>query len=265
MLIGGMNHPAQPLEKEMEWMAEAGLGFIDLTLEPPETASWKVNGREVRARAERLGLKVVGHTAFYLPLASAIREVRQASVKELCRCISVFADAGAQYMNIHPDRYTPMHGRHFFIEGNIESISELIEYGKKVNIGIMIENLPGDYNNAQQLGELLGPLPDLGLHLDIGHANLMVSFNTTEEILGAWGTRLRHVHLHDNRGGHEDLHLPLGAGNIDVRRMIRALQNCGYDSTITLEVFTPDRHYFEYSRDVLRRMWDEEASQRKAA
>lgn len=265
MLIGGMNHPAQPIAKEMEWMAEAGLGFIDLTLEPPEAASWKVNGREVRERAERLGLKVVGHTAFYLPLASAIREIREASMKELCRCVNVFAECGAKYMNIHPDRYTPMHDRNFFIQGNIESIGKLIQHGKTVDVGIMIENLPGDYNNASQLGDLLNPLPDLGLHLDIGHANLMNPYNMTEEILHSFGDRLRHVHMHDNKGGHEDSHLPLGAGRIDFPRMIRALQNCGYDGTITLEVFTPDRHYFEYSRDVLRRMWDEQAALRRAA
>ena len=72
------------------------------------------------------------------------------------------------------------------------------------------------YNTAGELGELLDPMPELGLHLDIGHANLMVGSNTTGEILAAYGERLRHVHLHDNRGGHEDLHLPLGAGNVDL-------------------------------------------------
>jgi sugar phosphate isomerase/epimerase len=63
-----------------------------------------------------------------------------------------------------------------------------------------VENLPGDYNSASQLGELLQPLPELGLHLDVGHANLQVPHNATEEIPEAWGTRLRHVHLHDNKG-----------------------------------------------------------------
>jgi sugar phosphate isomerase/epimerase len=124
----------------------------------------------------------------------------------------------------------------------------------------MIENLPGDYNDAAQLGDLLKPLPELGLHLDIGHANLMVVFNTTEEILAAWGPRLRHVHLHDNKGGFEDLHLPLGAGTLDLRRNVGALRKSGYDGTITLEVFSADRHYLAYSRDVLKRLWNELAA-----
>ena len=115
--------------------------------------------------------------------------------------------------------------------------------------------VPGTYHDNFTWRD---PLPELGLHLDIGHANLMVPHNTTEEILTAYGTRLRHVHLHDNKGGAGDLHLPIGAGDLDVRTNIRALKKCGYDGTITLGVFTPDKHYLAYSRDVLRRMWDEE-------
>jgi sugar phosphate isomerase/epimerase len=43
---------------------------------------------------------------------------------------------------------------------------------------------------------------------------------------------------------------------MDVAGAVRALKANGFDGTITLEVFSPDRHYLEYSRDLLRRMWD---------
>jgi sugar phosphate isomerase/epimerase len=256
MLIGAMNHPAHDVFGEIEWMAAMGLEFIDLTLEPPAAASWKIDPRAVRDAIEKHGLKVVGHTAFYLPIASAIEDIRKAAVCELRRCLEVFAAVGVRSMNVHPDRYTPMHDRPFYISRDIESLRELMTYGESLGVGLMIENLPGDFNNAAQLGELLEPLPDLGLHLDIGHANLMVGRNTTEEILTAHGKRLRHVHLHDNRGGHEDLHLPLGAGNLDLKQALRALKECGYDGTITLEVFSPDRRHLQYSRDLLRDVWD---------
>jgi hypothetical protein len=54
--------------------------------------------------------------------------------------------------------------------------------------------------------------------------------------------------------GGDDLHLPLGAGLIDIPRCIRALQEIDYDGSITLEVFTPNREYLSYSRDVLHRV-----------
>jgi sugar phosphate isomerase/epimerase len=259
MIVGAMNHPARDVVAEIEWMAEMGLEFIDLTLEPPAAASWRVKSAaaEIRRILDRHHMQVVGHTAFYLPLANAFEKIRCAAVDELCNCMETFSEVGAKWMNLHPDRYTPMHDRRFFIEQNLKSLRQLIADGRRCGLGLMIENLPGDFNTARDLGDLLDPLPGLGLHLDIGHANLMVPRNTTEEILQAYGDRLRHVHLHDNKGGHEDLHLPLGAGSLDLRRHIRALKSCGYDGTITLEVFTPDKHYLGYSRDVLRQIWGE--------
>ncbi len=258
MLTGAMNHPANDVLREIEWMAAMGLDFIDLTLEPPAAASWRVDPQAIRKSLEKHRMQVVGHTAFYLPLGSAFDDVRLACVKELRRCLEVFHRVGACWMNLHPDRHTPMHDRRFYIGQNLRTIEELLPDSRRLGVGLMIENLPGEYNSAAQLGELLGPVPELGLHLDVGHANLQVRHNHTEEILAAWGKRLRHVHLHDNRGGHQDLHLPLGAGDVDVRQAVRALQRCGYDGTITLEVFTPDKHFLTYSREILRRIWDEE-------
>jgi sugar phosphate isomerase/epimerase len=67
--------------------------------------------------------------------------------------------------------------------------------------------------------------------------------------------RLKHVHLHDNRGGHADLHLALGMGDMDMPAQVRVLRTSGYDETITLEVFARDRHFLAYSRDRLRQLW----------
>jgi sugar phosphate isomerase/epimerase len=258
VLIGAMNHPAQDVIGEIEWIAKMGLGFIDLTLEPPRAASWKVNGVAIRRALERHHLEVVGHTAFYLPIASGIEEIRRAAVEELRRCVDVFAAVGARWMNLHPDRHAPMHDRPFFIERNLASLRELLPHALERGVGLMVENLPGDFNTARQLGELLDPLPELGLHLDIGHANLLVHESTVDELLSVYGHRLRHVHLHDNKGGAADLHLPLGTGSVDLTGAVRSLKQLGYDGTITLEVFTPDRHYLAYSRDLLQRAWDGE-------
>jgi sugar phosphate isomerase/epimerase len=255
-----MNHPARDVLQQVEWVASLGLGFIDLTLEPPMAASWRVDREAVRQALDRHGLGVVGHTAFYLPIASGIEEIRRASLEELRRCVDVFASIGARWMNIHPDRHAPMHSRGFFVDRNRETLAELLPYATQRGVGLMLENLPGDFNTAAQLGELLDPLPELGLHLDVGHANLMVGQSTVEELLAAYGPRLRHVHLHDNKGGTADLHLPLGTGSVDVRGAVRMLQHHGYDGTITLEVFAPDQHHLTYSRDLLQRIWTEERS-----
>jgi sugar phosphate isomerase/epimerase len=257
MLIGAMNHPGRDVLSEIEWMAEMNLDFIDLTIEPPMASVDKLDLRAIRSAIEDNGLQVVGHTAYYLPLCSPFETIRRACVEELKRCIEAFAAIGVSWMNLHPDRIAPMHDRKFIIEKNLQSLRELFVEARRYGVGLMIENLPGNFNSVMQLSELMDPLPELGLHLDIGHANLMTERNTTSDLLIAYGSRLRHVHLHDNKGGEADLHLPLGAGSIEIPHYLHMLQAIGYDGTITLEVFTPDRHHLAYSRDVLRRIWDE--------
>jgi sugar phosphate isomerase/epimerase len=256
MLIGTMNHPGRDVLQEAQWIAEAGFQFIDLTLEPPLALPELVDTDRLRAFLREAKLAVVGHTAYYLPLCSPFESLRVAAVAELKKCLHAFANLGATWMNIHPDRSAPMHDRKFIIDRNLQSLRELLPLARETGVGLMIENLPGSFNTAHQLSELLDPLPELGLHLDIGHANLLVDHNTSGEILQAYGPRLRHVHLHDNKGGSADLHLPLGAGTVELGHNLQLLQAAGYDGTITLEVFTPDRQHLAYSRDVLRREWD---------
>jgi len=265
MLIGTMNHPSRDLLKEIQWIAEMGFEFVDLTLEPPLALARRIDVRAVRAALERTKLAVVGHTAYYLPLCSPFESIRLAAVEELKTCLEVFAELGVKWMNLHPDKQAPMHDRKFVIERNLQTIRELLGPANKLGVGLMIENLPGSFNTVRQLSEILDPIPELGLHLDIGHANLLVDFNTTGEILRAYGARLKHVHLHDNKGGSADLHLPLGTGTIELDYYIDQLQAVGYDGTITLEVFTPDRHHLAYSRDVLRRTWAQCAAMPKRA
>src|SRR5947208_15924509 len=146
-------------------------------------------------------MSVVGHTAYYLPLGSPIESLRRGAVHELTRCLEAFAEIGAKWMNIHPDRYAPMHERPFYIERNLESLRELFEVSRRVGVGLMIENLPGDYNTVEQLGDLLNPLSDLGLHLDIGHANLQVPYNITADIMKELGQRMRNMNLQYNKDG----------------------------------------------------------------
>jgi sugar phosphate isomerase/epimerase len=255
MLIGAMNHPQKDVLSEIDWMAAAKLDFIDLTLEPPLAAAWLVDAPAIRAKLDQCGLGVIGHTAYYLPIGSPFESVRQAAVTELRRCLDVFAQMGVHYMNVHPDRYAPMHDHAFLVQRNRQSLSELIDHGHTVGVEIMLENLPGEFNTPNQLGDLLDPLPDLGMHLDIGHANLQVVTNQTESILARFQHRLRHVHLHDNNGGRNDLHLPLGSGKLNTVHCLSALKRSGYDGTITLEVFTPNVQDLLRSRDILRQIW----------
>lgn len=255
MLVGAMNHPGEPLRQEVAWMAEMKLDFIDLTLEPPAAATWLLRPAEVRALLGDHGLGAVGHTAYYLPIGSSFESVRRAALDELKRAAEFFAAVGVTWMNVHPDGHAPFVDETTVVQRNISSLRELIEFSRPLGVNVMLENVPGRFNSVPQLSPIFEALPTAGLHLDIGHSNLDVAQNTAAALIQRFRSRLAHVHLHDNRGGHADLHLALGMGNLDVEGHVRMLRASGYDATITLEVFSRDRHFLAYSRDRLRELW----------
>src|SRR5437868_2907328 len=188
MLIGAMNHPKFDVISEIRWMAGMGLDFVDVSLEPPLAASWRIDTGAIRRVLEEHNLKIVGHTAYYLPLASPFEEIRRAAVVECKRCLEKFGEMGAKWMNLHPDRNIPMHERAFWIERNLVSLHEMHETSKATGVKLMVENLPGSFNTVKELAELLDAVPELGLHLDIGHANLAVEYNTTDELVARFGS-----------------------------------------------------------------------------
>jgi sugar phosphate isomerase/epimerase len=253
-----MNFPGRSVLKEIHRIAEDGFDFVDLTLEPP--AAWLPDGKEVGRLAGDLGLKMVGHTAWHLPIASPFPEIKEQAREMFRRALDCFSDAGVKLVNVHPDQRVPIHNRKQVVEMNADAITLLAQDAAQRGITLMVENLDRMFADVDALRGLLDAVPDLSFHLDVAHANLRLGLggqNRTPELLSAFGDRLAHVHLSDNRGGDQDLHLPLGAGMIDWKKMIGALKASGYDDTITLEVFSRERDYLRLSHRLLLQWWTE--------
>jgi sugar phosphate isomerase/epimerase len=118
----------------------------------------------------------------------------------------------------------------------IRALKEIVEYGRKNSVAINLENLS---ETAEDFEPVINQVPDLGLTLDVGHANLDGSENKSIPIIEKFGKLIRHVHLHDNRGGQskdDDLHLPIGDGTVDFQGIMASLLRAGYQGTMTLEV-----------------------------
>ena len=258
MLVGAMNFPGRSLAKEIHRIAEDKFDFVDLTLEPP--ATWLPDGKEVGRLLGDLGLSAVGHTAWHLPIASPFKELRRQARDLYKRGLDCFADAGVTLVNVHPDQRVPMHGLEQIRKMNAEAIGQLVEDASQRNITIMVENLDRMFSDVEDLKAIFDEVPDARFHLDVGHANLRLGRgekNRSKALLAAFGDRLAHVHLSDNRGGAEDLHLPLGAGAIDWSGVARMLKEAGWDGTVTLEVFSREREHLRTSRKLWLNWWSE--------
>ena len=253
--VGSMNNPAFPLESELTRLADGGFDFVDLTLEPP--GAWPVDGERVGALLAELGLAAVGHTAYYLPIASPFPELREQSLALLAAAFEIFAAAGVRLVNIHPDPGIRAAGEKEILARNSEAIAQLTEDARRRGLTLMVENLGRSFSRVEDFEPIFAAAPHARFHLDVAHAHMWRGKgepNRTAALLDAFRDRLAHVHVSDNLGG-EDLHLPLGAGTIDWADVVATLKGAGWDGTVTLEVFAPERAHLETSRRLWLEWW----------
>ncbi len=130
-------------------------------------------------------------------------------------------------------------------------LTAICAYARENGVLIGLENLS---ETAADLGRILEAVPDLGLTLDVGHGQLLSSTNTSFDIIERLSASIKHIHVHDNRGGrgvNDDLHLPIGEGIIDFQKIFGALMNKGYNGTVTLEL---EKEVLESSRRRIRQI-----------
>ena len=124
------------------------------------------------------------------------------------------------------------------------SLITLCEFAADRGLRIAVENLTsanmllGRY--PHELVELVhrANMDNLGICLDVGHAN---TTRTLEEFLTiterANDVEIIHIHASDNLGD-QDLHLPLGAGNLDWKTVVRGMNDTSYEGMMVLELYS---------------------------
>ena len=253
MKLGVMNNPTGDPVGEIKTAAANGFDFIDLTLEYPQAHIDVINQEAVMKALEETGLGVVGHTAYYLPFASPMGEIRDAAVHDVISGLDFFKRAGAKIVTVHPDSGRGAVDQTTVVSLNALSFKIISDEAEKRGLTLVAENVPGNFSSVESLKALLASVPALGFHLDVGHAH--IRGNRFRRLLSAFKSKLLHVHLSDNRFRADD-HMPIGAGNIDWGEVIPAIKKSGYDSTITLEVFSPDKRYVVGSKEKVLELWE---------
>jgi sugar phosphate isomerase/epimerase len=153
----------------------------------------------------------------------------------LCKTIDVAAKIGIELLVVHlwmDRRFVRPAAR----EEKKRALRDLCDYGSARNVLICLENLSED---AEDLAVVLDAVPGLGITLDVGHGQLLSETNTSFHIIDELFPFIKHIHLHDNKGGRgvaDDLHLAIGDGAVDFDGILHALIDKGFGGTMTLEV-----------------------------
>ena len=134
---------------------------------------------------------------------------------------------------------------------------DLLKEAKKLGVVLMVEN--DNFYKHRESAKLfirsLDRYKSLGLHVDVGHANIGVKENLLGSYLKMYSGRLMHIHLSDNYLK-EDNHLKLGAGKINWKKIIKTLKKYGYDGTITMETFRSGRTGILESKKKFKKWWE---------
>ncbi len=247
-----MNNPRIDPVSEIDFFALHNFDFVDLTLEFPAAHISIIDREAVLKKIKATQLGVIGHTTYYLPFASPINSVREAAIGDVIETLRFFAEAGAKLVTVHPDPGVGPIDAQTTIGLNAMSFKIISDEARKHGLTIVVENVPGMFSNPEALKEIFNQVPELGFHLDVGHA--FIGRDRFKHLLGLFKDRLLHIHLSDNRL-REDDHMPLGAGNIKWEEVITSIKATGYDGTFTLEVFSVDRRYVLASRDKFLELW----------
>lgn len=187
------------------------------------------NIRKVRDVADTTDLTLTMHLPFSdMNLAGLNTGIHDEVMRQM-ECYLGMASDLVELAVLHPGYLSP-YGNQVpdrAWQVNIDSIQRLCDFASDRGILIAVENMP-------DFPKIYGKIPDemleildqvdrdnVGMTLDVGHANTM---GLVDEFVGKCLDRIKHMHIHDNHGAHDE-HLPLGQGNIDWKKFMGSISD----------------------------------------
>lgn len=165
-------------------------------------------------------------------IASINPSIRKASMKEIKRSLELGSMIGADLVTVHPGLYSPLS---IYCDDVLEisksSLKELKKSAENLGLKLAVENLPEMWlslcSEPDEIKEIIGDT-EMNFCLDIGHA---YTAGKLDEFLDL-PIIPANIHIHDNKGG-EDVHLPLGEGEIEFETVLEALED--YEGNFVIE------------------------------
>jgi len=134
---------------------------------------------------------------------------------------------------------------------NLESVKTLLEFGRKYDVKIAIENVPEPFpfimksvDDFSMFFEELGE--NIGLVLDVGHANISGQIN---DFIKKFDDKIVHMHVSDN-DGKQDLHLGAGEGNVNWQDFAKAVKRMRFHGVLMIESIQNARQSLQVLREL---------------
>jgi sugar phosphate isomerase/epimerase len=262
MKFGKITNPVKDVLGEIKIVHDLGFDYVEIVIEgPAETPEIIIKEKKkVLKLLKKYKLFAIAHTFWSMELGSDYEPVRKGWLEEGKKIIRLCNELEIRLVNFHSHSrglyIKDKKGKKTVLNNLIRSLRELVEYGKKYNVEVMLENAAESYEitDLKDFKYIIDRVPDLKVHLDIGHAFLYGGMKNIENFIKIFKNKIVHIHIHDNNGKWDE-HLPLGAGSIDYKKVIKFLKKIKYNKTITFEIFSRDLDLIEFSLKKLKKLF----------
>lgn len=263
--FGLLTNPLMSVVDEIPKFKKLGFDYAEIGIEEPNATPQILmhQKKTILAALARNSMFPLGHTAYWVGFGSSHDKVRRGWVEEGKDMIHTASALGIDLLNFHFYSRLGMVGateesKESFLRNFASSMAELAQLALHEKITLMLENVPSEngrpLESIDSFSYVMEAVPGLGFHLDVAHAFIENRMKGVKEYLDTFRHRLVHIHMHDNHGKHDE-HLPLGAGKIDFRKVVKLLKEINYSNTITFEVFT-SRSDAVRSREFFEKQWN---------
>ena len=251
--VSTLIHRKLPLVEALEKIAALGVNRVELCVDAhhSDPGMWQMPAEKMLSKIRRAGI-VVNSIHIPLPVHRSLfdaSKMRAESTKNSLAIIdlAVFLSAGyvVQHVMLDSDAVGPSDS---LIDHAIPALDRVAAYAQKRQIQLALENVPAKKgpptlgNNPLEVMMAVEQLdsPAVGMCLDVSHC--VASDHDPVKILQKINLeKLISLHVSDNSfDTHQDVHLPLGQGQIRWPAILSWLDDKGFNGHVVVEVAGDD-------------------------
>ena len=126
-------------------------------------------------------------------------------------------------------------------EDQLPLLAECLTIFRGQGVFFACEDTPLHARTMEKFAKYLTPEDDFGILIDLGHLNIrqwkmeLHEPEDFERMFRNLPLPVRELHVHDNKG-RQDEHRELGAGNLPLADVVRAVKAIGFDGIVTVEI-----------------------------
>ena len=235
------------IDKVLEYIEiskEYDVGFEINDFYEPDILDDEERLNEIIDRYLKLGLpkNSTMHGAFFdLAIFSKDKKIHDISCYRMKQCMEIAKKISVRAVVFHINYNCELSGDIYnsnFVASTSEFLKELLEEYPDINI--YIENMfaKGPYI-FKRIADVLKDYNNFGVCFDWAHAIVFGKSVPVEEWVEVLGEYIKHIHINDN-DLNNDLHLPVGTGEIDWNEFAKYYDRCFKNCTVLIETNEPD-------------------------